>query len=620
MSQTSVSQTSWRPECRWPSARPHRALFCLAVWLAALLAVLTHGALAPVRAEDFAERAHAFVTPYIEAGLFSGVILVAKDGQPVFRRAYGLADREWEIPNTPQTHFRIGSLTKAFTATAVLKLAEAGRLELDDSVRRWVPTVPEAWAGVSLRHLLQHRSGIINFTALPNYYDQIARVDHTPAQIVALTADDPLLFPPGERFEYSNTNYVLLGMVIEAASGRSYEAYLRETILAPLGLKQTGYDDLTAILPRRAAGYRRGRAQWRNAVPMAASSAYAAGALYSTVDDLLAWDEALAGPRLLSEASRTAMFADNGTGYALGWFVSRVFGKPGDRSSGHRLVGHAGSIPGFLSINDVYPDDRLTVIVLSNTETAPAQKIARDLAALHLGHYEAPEAIVLEDVILDRYPGTYRLGPRAVLTVAREGKGKGLGKGLTARLDGPGLREPAFPFVPESDRTFVSPVADMRLTFETEPDGTPTGVILHRDHRDRTGPRVSEAEAIAVLAEPPREHREVAIDRSGLPALAGRYALAPGSEIAVSVEDGRLFAQAPRQPRNELVPEGERAFFLRTLDAQITFTTDDTGRITGLILHQNGLETEAPRLPEEGSPASRLGPRAGSPPNPKGSN
>ncbi len=613
-----MRQTAVRPECRWAGARPPCALSRLAVWLAALLAALANGLPAPARAEDFAERADALVAPYIEAGLFSGVILVAKDGQPVFRRAYGLADREWEIPNTPQTHFRIGSLTKAFTAAAVLKLAEAGRLGLDDSVRRWVPAVPEAWAGVNLRHLLQHRSGIINFTALPNYYDQIARVDHTPAQIVALAAGDRLLFPPGERFEYSNTNYVLLGMVIEAASGQSYEVYLREKILAPLGLKQTGYDDLTVILPRRAAGYRRGRAQWRNAVPMAASSAYAAGALYSTVDDLLAWDEALAGPRLLSEASRTAMFSDNGTGYALGWFVSRVFGKPGDPASGHRLVGHAGSIPGFLSINDVYPDDRLTVIVLSNTETAPAQKIARDLAALHLGHYEAPEAIVLEDVILDRYPGTYRLGPRAVLTVAREGKDKS--KGLSARLDGPGLREPAFPFVPESDRTFVSPVADMRLTFETEPDGTPTGVILHRDHRDRTGPRVPEAEAIAALAEPPREHREVAIDRSSLPALAGRYALAPGFEIAVSIEDGRIFAQGTRQPRNELFPEGERAFFLRAVDAQITFAADEAGRITGLTLHQNGLETEAVRLPDEGDSASRVGPRAGSPPTPKGSN
>ena len=592
-------------------ACPRRVLTVLAALSAALMTL----AIPSARAEgDFAERAHALVAPYIEAGLFSGVILVAKDGQPVFRRAYGLADREWEIPNTPQTHFRIGSLTKAFTAAAVLKLAEAGRLGLDDPIRRWVPSVPEAWAGVSLRHLLQHRSGIINFTALPNYYDQIARVDHTPAQIVALTSGDPLLFPPGERFEYSNTNYVLLGMVIEAASGLSYEAYLRETILAPLGLKETGYDDLTVVLPRRAAGYRRGRAQWRNAVPMAASSAFAAGALYSTVDDLLAWDEALAGPRLLSESSRAAMFDDRGTGYGLGWFVSRAFGKPGEPASGHRVVGHAGSIPGFLSINDIYPDERLTAIVLSNTETAPAQKIARDLAALRFGHYEAPEEIVLEDLILDRYPGTYRLGPRAFLTVVRAGRG------LTARLDGPGLREPAFPFVPESDRTFVSPVADMRLTFETEPDGTPTGVILHRDRRDRTGPRVTEAEARTSLAEPPREHREVAIDRSGLTAFAGRYTLAPGHEIAVTVEDGRIFAQAPRQPRNELFPEAERAFFLRALDAQITFTADEAGRITGLILHQNGFETDASRLPEEGGRALRLGPRAGSPPDPKGSN
>ncbi|MFC6390804.1 serine hydrolase [Methylorubrum zatmanii] len=604
-----MSHASARPRPR-PSLRAALLLACFAA-LAVSLAV------SPARSEDqaYAEKAEALVAPYVEAGLFSGVILVAEDGKPIFRRAYGPANREWDIPNTPQTHFRIGSLTKAFTAAAVLTLAEAGRLGLDDPLRRWVPSVPPAWEGVSLRHLLQHRSGIINFTALPNYFDQIARTDHTPAQIVALTAGEPLLFAPGTRFEYSNTNYVLLGMAIEAASGQSYEPYLRDKILAPLGLKETGYDDLTVILPRRAAGYRRGRSQWRNAAPMAASAAYAAGALYSTVDDLLAWDNALTGPRLLSEASRAAMFDDGGTGYALGWFVSRAFGKssgkpghkPGDRQSGHRVWGHAGSIPGFLSINDLYPDDRLTVIVLSNTETAPAQKIARDLAALHLGHYEAPEEIVLEDVILDRYPGTYRLGPRAFLTVAREGRG------LTARATG----EAALPFVPESDRTFVSRVADMRLTFETEPDGRPSGVILRRDGRDRTGPRVTEAEARAILAEPQQEHREVAIDRSGLAALAGRYALAPGVEIAVTVEQGHLFAQATRQPRNELFPEGERAFFLRAVDAQITFTTDETGRIAGLILHQNGYDTEAPRLPEGAPP---VGLRVGSPPGPKGSN
>ena len=564
--------------------------------LAVLLVLAAALRPAPARAgEASADRAAALVAPYVDAGLFSGVVLVAKDGQPVFRRAYGLAQREWAIPNTPQTHFRIGSLTKAFTAAAVLLLAEAGRLGLDDGVRRLVPGLPEAWEGVSLRHLLQHRSGIINFTALPNYADRIAPVDHTPAQIVALVADEPLLFAPGARFEYSNTNYVLLGMAIEAASGLPYPHYLREKILTPLGLKETGYDDLAAILPRRASGYRRGRGQWRNAVPMAAGSAYAAGALYSTVDDLLAWDEALAGPRLLSEASRAAMFADNGTGYGLGWFASRAFGELGDRASGHRVFGHAGSIPGFLSINDLYPDDRLTVIVLSNTETAPAQKIARDLAALHLGRYAAPETIVLEDVILDRYVGSYRLGPRAFLTVARDGAG------LSAQATG----EPALPFVPESDRTFVSRVADTRLTFETEPDGRPTGIVLHRDGRDRTGPRVSEEEARAALAAPPPVHREVAIDRSGLPALAGRYALAPGREIAVSAEKGRLFAQTSGQPRHELFPEGERAFFLRALDAQISFLVDGTGRTTGLILHQNGYDTEAPRLPDGAPPRPR---------------
>lgn len=611
-----MSPTSAR-EDRRRCAAPALAASLAAVFAAlATFPALPTWIVAPARAgEAYAERADALVAPYVEAGLFSGVILVAKDGHPIFRRAYGLADREWEIPNTPQTHFRIGSLTKAFTAAAVLTLTEAGTLGLDDPIRRWVPSVPEAWAGVSLRHLLQHRSGIINFTALPNYYDQIARVDHTPAQIVALVANEPLLFPPGERFEYSNTNYVLLGMAIEAASSLSYPHYLREKILAPLGLTETGYDDLTLVLPRRAAGYRRGRAQWRNAVPMAASSAYAAGALYSTVDDLLAWDAALTGTRLLSGASRAAMFDDRGTGYGLGWFVTRAFGKPGDKTSGHRVFGHAGSIPGFLSINDVYPDDSLTVIVLSNTETAPAQKIARDLAALQFGHYEAPEEIVLEDVILDRYPGTYRLGPRAFLTVTREGKGEG--RGLLARVDAPGAGEPATPFVPESDRTFVSRVADTRLTFETEPDGTPTGVILHRDGRDRVGPRVTEAEAKAVLDEPPPTHREVAIDRSGLSAFAGRYALAPGVEIAVTVEDGHLFAQGTRQPRNELFPEGERAFFLRAVDAQVRFTADEAGRTTGLILRQNGFDTEAPRLPEA---TAAPGQRAGSPADGKGSN
>lgn len=555
---------------------------CFATRLAALLLALCLAAV-PVsgRAEEpapYAQRAAALVEPYLEAGLFSGVILVTKDGKPIFRRAYGLADREWGVPNTIDTHFRIASLTKAFTAAAILQLAEAGKLGLDDPIRRFVPDVPAAWDAITLRRLLQHGSGIINYTALSSYLPKLSRIEHTPAELVALVAPEPLLFEPGTRFEYSNTNYVLLGMAIEAASGLPYARYLQEHILGPLGLKDTDYDDVSVVLPRRAAGYRRGQAQWRNVAPTASSVPYAAGGLYSTVDDLSAWIRALLSDKVISAASREAMFTDGGFGYGLGWFI----GKGNDR----RLWSHGGSIPGFLSIADHYPDERLSVIVLANTETAPVQKMSRELAALQFGTLDRPEAIVLEDMILDRYVGTYRVGPRYFLTVQRD-EGR-----LLVRATG----EPAYPFLPESDRTFFSKVVESRITFETEPDGTRTGLVLHRNGHDWTAPPVDAEEARRALAEPPKEHRELPVDRARLAAFAGRYALAPGVVLAITLSEGRLFAHLTGQSRNEIFYEGGRDFFLKAVDAQITFSVDGTGRTTGLILHQNGLDTPAPRL------------------------
>jgi len=458
---------------RWLRATP------LAAWFALMPA--------QVPAQDatgYADRAGALVEPYLEAGLFSGAVLVAKDGHPVFRRAFGPANREWDVANTPDTQFRIGSLTKAFTAAAILQLAERGKLDLDDPIGRTYAGAPAAWDRVSLRMLLQHSSGIINFTALPDYHDWISRLETTPRAIVALTEHEPLLFEPGTRFEYTNTGYMLLGLAIEAASGQPYAQYLRERILGPLGLKVTDYDDQSTILPRRAAGYRFGGGRWRNAAPMASSVAYAAGGMRSTVDDLLAWDEALLGGAILSPASRDLMFRDGGFGYGLGWFIGTA--KTGDATP-RRLWSHGGNVPGFLAISDLYPDEHLAVIVLANTETAPVQKLSRELAALWFGTFDSPDEIALEDVILDRYVGQYRLGPRTVMSVGRDGR----------RLRAQGTGEPPYTFIPESARTFVSPVTGARITFDTEPDGHPTGLILHRDGRDRIGPRIDGDEAAA---------------------------------------------------------------------------------------------------------------------------
>lgn len=555
-----------------------------AIVMLGLALVLPAAARPRVTEATYATAAEGLIEPYLQSGLFSGTILVAKDGKPVFRRAYGLANREWNAANTLDTHFRIGSLTKPFTAAAILRLAETGKLKLDDRIRQFVPSAPASWDHVTLRHLLGHTSGIINYTALPDYYAKISRLERSPQEIIALVENEPLLFEPGARMEYSNTGYVLLGMAIEAATGQPYAQYIRDTFLTPLALAETGYDDVSLVLPRRASGYRFGQAHWRNAPAMASSIAYAAGGLYSTADDLLAWSRALFGGKVLSAASLAEMTDDGGRGYGLGWYV----GKAHER----RVWSHGGAVSGFLSMIDHYPDDGLDVIVLANNENAPAQKIARELSALWLGVLDPPDSIVLEDVILDRYAGTYRLGPRFFLTITRE----------HGRLLSKGTGEPAVLFLPESDRTFVSPAIDARITLDTEPDGRPNGLIFHQAGRDRIAPRIAPEEAERILAQPRPLRHEVAVDRTRLRRLTGRYELGPNAVLTVSFENGRLYAQATGQPRSEVFAENEREFFLKTVDAQLSFELDGGGRATGLVLHRNGLDTPAHRIePDQAS-------------------
>ena len=205
---------------------------------------------------DQAEAAARIVAPFVAADLFAGCILVAEKGIPLLRQGFGLADREWNIAHRPSGKFRLGSLTKQFTAAAILQLVERGRLALDDRITRHFPEAPASWADVTLFHLLTHTSGIPSYTLLPHFFAQEARRDRTPRKIIALTENMPLDFPPGSAFKYNNGAYVILGHVIELLTGQSYETYLRENILDPLGLNDTGYEHVAAILPERVRGYR----------------------------------------------------------------------------------------------------------------------------------------------------------------------------------------------------------------------------------------------------------------------------------------------------------------------------------------------------------------------------
>jgi CubicO group peptidase (beta-lactamase class C family) len=294
---------------------------------------------------------------------FSGSILIAQDGEVLLSRGYGSADRELSISNTPQTRFRLGSITKQFTAMAILILQSQGRLNVQDPICRTIEDCPAAWEDITIHHLLTHTSGITpmvgNSGSLPI----------TPDELIALIKDSPLDFQPGERFSYSNCGYWVLGYIIEQVSGQSYKDFIQQAIFEPLEMHDSGYDQDARGL---AVGY---KDQYTIATPSGVSDssfAYSAGALYSTVEDLYRWDQALYTDKLIPRELLDQMFAPlinlspdvvGSAAYGYGWIVQGDLGR--------QLVWHGGAIDGFRSSIIRYPDERITIILLSNQEDSP---------------------------------------------------------------------------------------------------------------------------------------------------------------------------------------------------------------------------------------------------------
>ena len=431
-----------------------------------LIAALTVGivtlASLPAYAADtrpYSERAVALIEFYAKSDLFTGSVLVAKEGKVLLRRSFGLANREWNVPNTPETKFRIGSITKQFTATAILQLAEAGKLSVDDPISRYYPSAPETWQRVTIKHLLTHTSGIPSYTSLPTFFSNMSKEDRTPEQIIALTLNLPLKFEPGSKFEYDNSGYVLLGHVIERASGPGYAAYLEDHIFRPLGMRNSGFDDSLAILANRASGYDLSTAgEWKNAPYIAMSLPYAAGSLYSTVDDLLLWDQALAAQKILRPASAETMFTNYGHGYGYGWEISTLQGR--------KSQAHQGGINGFQTSIRRFPDEKLTIIVLANTTSSPSGKIARELAGLYFGTFALPAEQPSDPRVLDKYVGRYQLRPGPLVTVSREG----------SRLFAL-TQERRIELFAESATRFFAKQLDASVAFEVDAEGRATGFI-----------------------------------------------------------------------------------------------------------------------------------------------
>ncbi|MCZ6619712.1 MAG: serine hydrolase [Gammaproteobacteria bacterium] len=348
------------------------AIFCLST---------TVFPLAPARADDIRAKLLAYMDSSAGARNFSGSVMVTKGDEVLLSKGYGFANVEHEISNTPATKFRLGSITKQFTAMAVLILEERKKLRVEDPISEHLEDTPETWKDVTIHHLLTHTSGIHSFTNDKAYRENMM-LPQSIDEMIARFRDEPLEFEPGSRFKYCNSGYFLLGAIIERASGESYEAFLKAAIFTPLGMKDSGYDHPRTILPRRASGYQREGGELINAPYLDMSQPYAAGALYSTVKDLVRWDQKLRAGELISEESHKKMFTPFKNGYAYGWNIRERFG--------HKQVGHGGGINGFNTSIARFPDQGVCSVVLSNMIPGPAGQIAGDLAAIALGERVKP--------------------------------------------------------------------------------------------------------------------------------------------------------------------------------------------------------------------------------------
>lgn len=316
---------------------------------------------------------------------FSGTILVAEKGENILDQGYGFADQEWDIPNTPQTKFAIGSMTKAFTAMAIMILQERGRLNVQDSICKYLSNCPKTWEPITLHHLLTHTSGIFNYSELDIWEKDKVNIcrEYQPDEVIAFFRDLPLDFEPGSSWKYSNSGYFLLGVVIEKVSGESYEGFIQQNILQPLEMSESGYDRLDMIVKHRASGY-----MWKdravNADCWDVSLKYAGGGLYSTVGDLYKWDQALYTNQLVSKDALNKIFtsyvssqpARAGT-YGYGWFLSG--------HSEHQVIEHSGAVFGFSSHIARYPENQVTIIVLSNANFYDPMAVSEGLASIVLG-------------------------------------------------------------------------------------------------------------------------------------------------------------------------------------------------------------------------------------------
>ena len=507
-------------------------------------------------------------------------VLIAQDGQVLYQKGFGFANLKKDIPITPKTEFRIGSVTKQFTAAAILKLKEEGKLSLDNKLSQFIPDYPRG-DEVTIHHLLTHTSGIKSYTDKINFENKEVTKPIASAEAhIESFKNDPYNFDPGEVWSYSNSGYFLLGYIIEKVSGKSYGAYLKQAFFGPLGMNNTGVHYQGIDLKSEATGYSYQDGEAELAPNWAMSWAGGAGALYSTVGDLHKWNEAVFNGEVLDDASLQAAITPvtlndgkvSQPKYGYGWMINEF--------RGWKEIQHGGGLPGFVTFLTRFPDQNVTVAVLTNAappDQLNPQQAAHDLAEIFFWeNMSAQESYVAdENGDTSRYHdfvGRYAYPGGAVLTVSTEDNQ------LFAQVTG----QPRFEIFPRGNEEFFWKVVDASVRFVPDEDGEIIQAVHTQGGQTFEAPKIEE-EAVAK------------VDASILETYVGEYDL-NGIAVNITREEAQLYLQVTGQPKFEIYPRSASEFFMKAVNAEVTFVENENRKIDQLILNQGGRTFVLPRM------------------------
>lgn len=506
-------------------------------------------------------------------------LLIARGDEVLYRGSRGHADVDADVALTPDAMFRIGSVTKQFAAAGLLKLVEAGKVSLADPLSRYVKDYPNG-EHITVRQLLDHTSGVKSYTSIPGVMDGPIQKDVSTSQLIDTFKNEKPDFAPGEAWAYNNSGYVLVGAVIEAASGQPWHAYLEQALFEPLGMAHTGYGADPAIVARQVHGYSVDGTQVVPAKILSMTQPHAAGALVSSVDDLLKWNRALHEGKVLKSGTYQQMITPAGKAVDGKY----GFGLTRDTVRGTDAISHGGGIFGFSSFLLYLPETDTSVAVLHNAignEKVGPEQLARRLAAMTIGNpYPAAKAIAIDPASLRDYEGVYRIDDKTT-RVLRVVDGK-----LTGQRTGGARAE----LTPIAKDTFLYDDGFNRFEIQRDGQGAVTGMRFYPDGE-------GEGVVVARSSEPlPAEAVAVTLPRAALDRVAGTYA-ANGMTLKVFVEGEALKAQLGGQPAFELAASSPTNFSVAAVGAALEFAPA-TGTAQSMTLKQGGAQIEFKRTAE----------------------